>query len=66
VRVILTARQALEKLRDNLLVVRELADLACKREAVKLQQAQVLNDALSKALYPHEAVMRMVFAKVAG
>jgi hypothetical protein len=25
-----------------------------------------VNDALSRALYPHEAVMRMVFAKISG
>jgi hypothetical protein len=57
---------ALQLLRKNLAAARELTDAVCSREAVKLQQAQIISDALSRTLYPFHAVLKMIVGKLMG
>jgi len=56
--------QLLEKLRDDLVHVRELADLCRKRETRKMRGFEVIGQVLHQALFPHDGPLRLAFEKI--
>ncbi|EPQ56227.1 hypothetical protein GLOTRDRAFT_105199 [Gloeophyllum trabeum ATCC 11539] len=56
----------MKRLRQDLDIVRVLAEMCRKRESRKLQQAEVINDLISHCLYPHEAPLRLAFERIMG
>lgn len=63
--MILTAvHQQLKRLKQDLVIVKELTDLVKKRETRKLRQAEIIHGILSQALFPHSGPLRHVFEKI--
>ena len=56
--------QYLTSLRKDLEKVRTLTELTRKREQQKLSQAQLLHDAISKVLFPHEPAIKLAFEQI--
>lgn len=56
--------QQLTRLRDDLMRVRSLADSTHKREILKRDQFEALQDLLTCAFFPHEPPMRSTFEKI--
>jgi NuA3 HAT complex component NTO1 len=56
--------QLLQRLRKDLESVRVLAELSRKRESRKLKQAEIVQDILSKYLFPHENPLRLAFERI--
>ncbi|KZT21556.1 hypothetical protein NEOLEDRAFT_1164542 [Neolentinus lepideus HHB14362 ss-1] len=56
----------MKRLREDLDIVRMLADMCRRRESRKLQQAELINDLISRCLYPHEAPLRLAFERIMG
>lgn len=56
----------MKRLKADLERVKALTDMARKRELRKSEQADVINDVLSQALFPHEPGLRMAFEKIMG
>ncbi|TFK48530.1 hypothetical protein OE88DRAFT_1634784 [Heliocybe sulcata] len=58
--------QYMKRLREDLDIVRMLADMCRKRESRKLQQVEAINDLLSHCLYPHDGPLRYAFERIMG
>lgn len=56
--------QQLQRLRNDLVSVRDLADLTKKREEYKRDQIETIQEVLMRSLFPHESVLRMTFEKI--
>lgn len=56
--------QQLRRLRNDLVSVRDLADLTKKREEYKRDQIETIQEVLMRSLFPHESVLRMTFEKI--
>ena len=54
----------MKRLKQDLVIVKELADLVKKRETRKLRQAEIVYGILSQALFPHYGPLRHVFEKI--
>ncbi|KAF8989853.1 hypothetical protein BDQ17DRAFT_1372655 [Cyathus striatus] len=54
----------LQKLREDLSKVRELAELTRKRETRKYRQAEIIHHILSEVLLPHDIALRRAFDRI--
>ncbi|TDL26735.1 hypothetical protein BD410DRAFT_783848 [Rickenella mellea] len=59
-----TKLEYLKQLRNDLELVRMLAERVRKRELLKLKQAQLISDLLSNCLFPHEEKFEQAFDKI--
>ncbi|KAF9528917.1 hypothetical protein CPB83DRAFT_853421 [Crepidotus variabilis] len=54
----------LQRLRQDLVVLKDLTDLVKKRETRKLRQADVIYEVLSQGIFPHHGRFRVAFQKI--
>ncbi|KIY51905.1 hypothetical protein FISHEDRAFT_70399 [Fistulina hepatica ATCC 64428] len=53
-----------QQLMEHLVRVREIAEMARKRESRKLRQAQLVRSVISSAVYPHQGALRQALNKI--
>ncbi len=56
----------MKRLKADLERVKSLTEITRKRELRKSEQADVINDVLSHALFPHEPGLRLAFERISG
>ena len=59
-----TFSQQLQRLRQDLVVLRELTDLVKKRETRKLRQAEVTYEVMAQGIFPHHGPLRHAFERL--
>ncbi|KAJ3502163.1 hypothetical protein NLJ89_g9014 [Agrocybe chaxingu] len=54
----------LQRLRQDLVCVREMTELSKRRESRKMRQVEIVCEVLTEAFFPHVGAMRIVFDKI--
>ncbi|CAA7265249.1 unnamed protein product [Cyclocybe aegerita] len=54
----------LQRLRQDLVCVREMTELSKRRESRKMRQVEIVCEVLMEAFFPHVGAMRIVFDKI--